>query len=170
MLAELTAIKAALMPISDAAARTLRSCAGCGLCCEHPRNEMKATPAEALAVAVRLLDDPLLAARLPEIRGRIVAAIERYELRPVEDDGRTYTCPLLEEDRSCLVHGASQPLGCLAFMPFTTEHCDMRMELLERAGERVGPLCDDWLGEDGWKVVALPVALLSALDDLLSRG
>src|SRR5688572_13480755 len=72
--------------------RTIRSCAGCGLCCTSAHNAVQILPLEAERVARWIEAQP--AERSAELRARVERTIRRHRL---EDDAepRLYTCAFL---------------------------------------------------------------------------
>lgn len=169
--ADLERAKAPLRGRTLQVARSVRTCAGCGACCDFPFNAMKATSLEALALAVRLRSDPALAAEREEIEAAVRETVRRHGLRAREDDDRPYRCPLLAGDRSCRVHGYAEPVGCLAFSPLHRERCDMDWPAFHRAASALRALNERAFG-GRFAVLPLPVALARALDrlDRLDRG
>jgi hypothetical protein len=81
--------------------------------CLRPKNGMRITPLEAIAIARALRALPALRRRLPAIRRRLRAEVGRLRDTTAR---QPFDCPLLEKGL-CLVHEAAKPIGCLAWNP-----------------------------------------------------
>ncbi|HYC76182.1 MAG TPA: pseudouridine synthase [Planctomycetota bacterium] len=110
--------------------RTIRTCERCGECCTDRHNTVRILPAEAERIAEHLRG--AAAARRAEFEARLAAAVERYRLKP-GDGAKRYTCPFLEEDRSCALPFDVKPTACLSFNPLSPDRCDMQSELFDAA-------------------------------------
>lgn len=92
-----------------------KDCSTCevkGSCCtdEHFVN-VRITPLEA--AAIRRVIDSLPTERRELLDRRIEETVERYGLDRPDRPEATYSCPLLDEDMGCVVHGAAKPLPCI---------------------------------------------------------
>lgn len=111
--------------------RTIRTCAGCGLCCTEAFNTLQILPWEARRIVGHLQRLP--AAQREALLERARAAVARHRL------GRArglphYTCSFLEPDMRCALPLSIKPAACLSFNPLTPDHCDQEPEWFERAG------------------------------------
>jgi Fe-S-cluster containining protein len=137
------------------------SCAGCDAhCCKVGRNGMLVTRLEAVAIVERLRADPALRARLPALEARVRETNRRHGLRPTDaTGGKTYTCPFLDEQNRCSIHGRGQPLGCITFMPKRGGGCDQQVAPFEVALDEIARLNDELYGASGWTPMLIPVAV-----------
>lgn len=134
-------------------------------CCRTPRNRMRISSLEALAIARALERVPALARR----RARILAA-SRATAAGLDDDEQPqgYDCPLLEAGR-CLVHRHAKPIACLAW----NEGVGISSVGL-RALARRDLLARDVYGPT-WELKAIPLLLgarvsMSSRDEAVSRA
>lgn len=94
-----------------------RPCSACetpGACCldEHFVN-VRVTRLEARAIGERLTELP--AVLREKLLLRADQQIERHRLdETLDDETRTYACPLFEKGVGCLVHDTAKPLPCIA--------------------------------------------------------
>jgi Fe-S-cluster containining protein len=140
-------------------AERARPCETCDArCCKSGRNGMLASPLEAEAVVERLLGDPALKDRLPELKKRVAAVAAALRNAPADGELPTYDCPFVEDDR-CLIHGTSEPLGCLTFMPLTVDACDHHIDVFEEAFEELMALNEAWSGSMDPEGEPMPVAV-----------
>jgi Fe-S-cluster containining protein len=141
------------------------TCAGCDAhCCKVGRNGMLVTRLEAEAIVARLRDDPALRPRAAELARRVSDTVRRHALHAGDATGaQTYTCPFLDEQNRCAIHGRGQPLGCITFMPMRGGGCDQHVPEFETALDAMARLNDEVYGPHGWQPMLIPVAVERAL-------
>jgi hypothetical protein len=91
-------------------AKSCGTCATRGACCldAHFVNvRISRLDAEAVNYAINRLPAP----KRVVVLGRAEQAIETFHL---EENGRTYACPLYDPDAGCLVHEEAKPFACIA--------------------------------------------------------
>jgi hypothetical protein len=123
--------------------------------CERGMNQMRITPLEAEAIAEALRTRPELRRKLPGIRRKLRAELERLADSTARQN---FTCPLLE-GKLCLVHGTAKPIGCLAWNP-GREYSDAGWFAFERRDA-----LNDALYGPGWKLRAIPLWLARVLGE-----
>lgn len=138
--------------------QSVRSCAGCGLCCTESYNVVQVLPIEGERIARHL--DTLPAAERARMVARLRRCVDRYRL----GDGtkpRRYTCAFLESDFRCALPLTVKPVACLAFNPITADACDQEPARYRAAHE---PLAAENLrrGHDS-RLRSIPVAVLREL-------
>lgn len=117
------------------------NCQSCkGVCCTFIANSMKATPIEALELAVFLEENGRITESLIE---NLQNTIKHYRLDYDIDTGmgtsirRTYTCPFYNEGpKGCSISPEYKPYGCLGFNAFDPnaqdgDKCAPDFDLLE---------------------------------------
>jgi Fe-S-cluster containining protein len=145
--------------------RTVRTCAGCGLCCTAAHNTMTILPLEAERILAHLARLP--ARRREALLARARAAVARWRLSRAGGP-RRYTCSFLEPDMSCALPLQVKPVACLSFNPLTPDACDQEPEWFERAGAEVAA-ANRRAGRAGRRR-PIPAALLDALQRVERRG
>lgn len=110
--------------------RTIRSCAGCGLCCTEAFNAVQILPIEADRIANHLLGEG--PASVAKWEKRLAKTVKKYGLA---DDGkpRKYTCAFFEADFRCALPIDVKPIACLAFNPIHEDACDQEPDWYHRA-------------------------------------
>lgn len=97
-------------------AEDCRSCPTRGVCCtdEHFVN-VHITRLEAVAMRETIARTPRLTeAERHAVYARAREAVARYELRAVADTfAQTYSCPLYDPQKGCLVHRRAKPAPCI---------------------------------------------------------
>lgn len=116
----------------QAVQRTVRACAGCGLCCTATYNSVAILPWEARRIAAHLAS--LAPARRTTLLDRARLAVERFRLARPGRGLRHYTCAFLEPDLTCALPLGVKPAACLSFNPLTPERCDQEPEWFAGAG------------------------------------
>ncbi len=81
------------------------------LCCLRPKNRMRISPLEAVAILEAFRRVPRLRAEFPRVLSRLRESLRG--LKPTTER-QPFDCPLLEGKR-CLVHWVAKPIGCLAW-------------------------------------------------------
>lgn len=121
--------------------RTVRSCAGCGLCCTVEHNAVAILPIEAERIAAHLETLPMT--RRQAFRRRVSRVIQKFRLRTRV--AAFYTCPFLERDFTCALPMDVKPTACLSFNPLHAERCEQEAgwfhrvhDDLERENQRRG--------------------------------
>ena len=159
-LKRLEPVKLALDAASRRAADGVRSCASCDAhCCRIGCNSMRVSRLEAEVIARRLAE-PDLAPLVPQILERARGEVRKRGLRPDRDT--TYDCPLLSPEGRCLVHGPSQPAGCLTFRPVEDGGCDHDLPLFRKHENRILNANRTAWGRDE-DPLPIPIALLKTL-------
>jgi Fe-S-cluster containining protein len=111
--------------------RSVRTCAGCGLCCTEPWNTLQVLPWEAQRIVRHL--SRLEPARREALLERARAAVARHGLQRARGLPH-YTCSFLEPDLRCALPLSVKPAACLSFNPLTPDRCDQQPEWFARAG------------------------------------
>lgn len=140
--------------------RTIRSCAGCGMCCTDRYNAVQILPLEGQRIAAYL--DDLPEEQRSAWQRRIDATIRKYRLR---EDGkpRLYTCAFLEDDFRCALPLDVKPTACLSFNPITEDSCDQEPERYESVHQAVAAE-NRAAGLDA-TLNSIPIAVRAALRD-----
>ncbi|MFH2000585.1 MAG: pseudouridine synthase [Planctomycetota bacterium] len=136
----------------------VRTCTDCGICCTAEFNCVCILPIEAIRIADYLRNlNPELRAGLEK---RIAGVCERYRLGKSRKR-KPYTCPFLEEDRTCALPFEKKPIACLCFNPLHPDRCEMNgkwfavfYSSVERENKDLGLPCGH---------VPIPVAVTAAL-------
>lgn len=81
------------------------------LCCLRPKNRMRISTLEAVAILEAFQKVPKLRAAFPRVQARLRESLRG--LKPTTAR-QPFDCPLLEGKR-CLVHWVAKPIGCLAW-------------------------------------------------------
>lgn len=110
--------------------REIRSCAGCGACCTDEYNSVRILPIEARRIAEHWAELPR--SQVAELAARLRATNAAFGLR-LAGPQAPYTCPFLEEDRTCCLPLGVKPTACLSFNPITSDACTQEPELYHRA-------------------------------------
>lgn len=96
-------------------AHRAKDCSTCdvkGSCCtdEHFVN-VRISPLEA--AAIRTVLDTLPSEKRDRLNKRIEDTVSRYSLDKSDGIEATYSCPLLDDEMGCIVHGVAKPLPCI---------------------------------------------------------
>jgi 23S rRNA pseudouridine2605 synthase len=139
---------------------TVRSCAGCGLCCTSQYNSVRILPVEArrIAAAVRSRQPK----RRADLIARTRAAIAEFRLA-ARPERQSYTCPYLDPDLTCALTFSEKPIACLSFNPVTTDHCEMDAKRFARAHAEVEKE-NRAVGRDKLRL-PIPVAVVMILEE-----
>ncbi len=113
--------RAELIQHMKAVQRSIRDCAGCGLCCTGAKNAVQILPLEGQRIAawIERQGSPAVHAW----RQRLPRAVRRFHL------GRgaacAYTCPFLTPEFRCTLPASVKPVVCLSFNPVERERCEL---------------------------------------------
>jgi Fe-S-cluster containining protein len=153
-------LRGALIRHVERVQQTVRSCAGCGLCCTAAHNAVSILPFEAQRIARHLRTLP--ARRAGDLLRRIGQAIRRFRLR--RGVATFFTCPFLERDATCALPLDVKPLACLSFNPVEPLDAD-RCEQDEPRFRRVFPAVESANRAAGLPATSspIPVAVKDAL-------
>jgi Fe-S-cluster containining protein len=139
---------------------SVRSCAGCGLCCTRAHNSVRIMAVEARHIARYVAGRS--PARRAAFRARLRKAIQDHGLR-ADGVSRRYTCPFLEADLRCALPLHIKPTACLAFNPLDRDRCDMDADLLASAYRSLEKL--SMRRQAPTDRHAIPIAVLAALGE-----
>ncbi|HMP66540.1 MAG TPA: hypothetical protein PKD11_13250 [Pyrinomonadaceae bacterium] len=131
--AELTELARSVARDYEHRAKDCLTCEVKGSCCTDAHFvNVRITPLEA--AAIRRVIDRLPTERREQLDRRIEETVERYELDKPDRAESTYSCPLLDEDLGCVVHGAAKPLPCIMHACYE-QRSDMPPDDLQAAME-----------------------------------
>ncbi len=133
-------------------------CESPGKCCvdEHFVN-VRISRLEAVAIA-RVVEE-FSDEHRARVIDRIESTIEKYSLIDGRDDEfKTYSCPLFETGKGCLVHATAKPLPCIAHACYENEKDLPPDELLIERELTVEKLNKKVYGKDK-PLLPLPVAM-----------
>ena|GEM_PF-5603491 len=139
--------------------KTVRTCAGCGLCCTEAHNSVRIVSSEAERIAAHL--QTLSTTRRAALLARVAQSIDHYGLRATKK--QNYTCPFLEQDLTCALPLQVKPVACLAFNPLTPDACDQEPEWYAEAHAPELKASQKQASKPALKPI--PVALMNALRD-----
>jgi hypothetical protein len=145
----------------ERAARDCRVCSTPGVCCTDAHFvNVHITRLEAVAMRETLERTP----RLTEVERRAVyararEAVERYKLRAAGDTfAQTYSCPLYQPGRGCLVHARAKPAPCVQHACYDNWEDVPPADLQWRAERRIEQLNNEVYGT-AWAWLPTPLWL-----------
>ena len=143
------------------AAEDCRTCPTAGSCCTDAHFvNVHITRLEAVAIRETLRRTPRLDAEgRRRVYERARQAVERYQLHVASDTSRqTFSCPLFEPGRGCLVHARAKPAPCIQHACYENWADLPPVNLQWRTERRVEQLNRETYGSE-WAWLPLPLWL-----------